>query len=1323
MSMVVRKRPARRPAPPYPTGEIVLEPAPEIPAPSGRGWAQMMMLLPMLAGSLALALMFAGQRGGPLAYLTGGLFGVSALGMLLVQLSMHGSGASKQEMHNQRREFLWDLDACRRAVRRTIRDQRGAEYYRHPDPGGLWALTDSARLWERRRGDLDYCLVRLGLGPRELATRLVAGPDTPPERAEPVAAAALRRFLAAYREVSDLPVVLALNGFGRIYVRGDLTRARAMVRALLAQAATFHAPEDLLVAVCVGGSARARWEWTKWLPHTQHPEAVDALGPLRLISPGIVGLEAMLEQLLAPRPRFDPSAPDSQHGGPHLVVVVDEGDIGGADYLTAESGVEGVTVVDLSTEPPRNLDRANLVLEIGDDGQLTARTFDGTRSLGYADQLGLVAVESLAHQLAPLRLAAAGGSERTMNAEHGLTDLLDIADPRTLDVEENWAPLPTRKRLRVPIGIGPGGEQIELDLKESAQDGMGPHGLLIGATGSGKSELLRTLVLALAVTHPPETLNFVLVDFKGGATFTKLDMLPHTSAVITNLADELPLVDRMTDAVNGELVRRQELLRRAGNYLSQRDYERARTAGAPLAPLPSLFVVCDEFSELLSAKPDFIDMFVQIGRLGRSLGIHLLLASQRLEEGRLRGLDTHLSYRIGLRTFSPGESRAVLGVSDAYELPRAPGHGYLKFGTEPMIRFRAAYVSGAWRGHDEVGTAGPEPEIFEFNSGYVAQTDPRETGSSAAEEDLDEDVEVPVGQTLLDILTERLAGKGGPAHQVWLPPLAEPPSLDELTGPVAAHPQRGLGVRDEQVAGQLLVPVAVVDKPFEQRRDTLTLDLSGASGHVAIVGAPQTGKSTLLRTLICSLALTHTPREVQLYCLDFSGGSLASLQGLPHLGGVATRRDVNRVRRTIAEVFEVLNHREQLFVERGIDSMATFRRRCRAGELTGERHGDVFLIVDNWQTLRNEFEDLEERVGDLANRGLSYGIHIVASSSRWFDLRGSIRELFGTKLELRLGDPSDSYIDRRAAANVPEQSPGRGITPDGHQSLAALPRIDGRPDVADLADGTRALVQAVRAAWRGPTAPPVRLLPQRVEYEELLVGGPDQPGIPIGIAEHDLQPVRLDLTAGDPHLILLGDNECGKSTFLRVFARGIVDRYGPKDAKIIAIDYRRALLGAVPDTHLLGYGTSGEVSARMIQDAATVMQERLPGPDVTAEQLRERSWWKGPELFVLVDDYDLVATDRNPLAPLHDLLAQSREIGLHLVVVRRAGGAGRAFYDPILKRLRELASPGIMMSGDREEGVLIGSVRPGPLPTGRGWLVTRKEGARLIQCGWLEPVA
>ena len=609
----------------------------------------------------------------------------------------------------------------------------------------------------------------------------------------------------------------------------------------------------------------------------------------------------------------------------------------------------------------------------------------------------------------------------------------------------------------MPIGSGPDGEVVELDLKESALDGMGPHGLLIGATGSGKSELLRTLVLGLATTHSSEVLNFVLIDFKGGATFATLDRLPHTSAVITNLADELPLVDRMTDALNGELVRRQELLRRAGNFASVRDYDRARVAGADLPAVPSLLIVCDEFTELLTAKPDFIELFVQIGRLGRSLGVHLLLASQRLEEGRLRGLETHLSYRIGLRTFSSMESRAVLGVPDAYELPPAPGHGYVKFGTEPLRRFKAAYVSGPYRTVRLDGNS-VAARVEQYSTHYSAPAEPgaavAEPGTAPAEPGAVANDRAAPGPTvdeappgsLLDLMVDRLAGRGVPAHRVWLPPLGQPPSLDELLGGLTTDLARGVTVLNPSVRGELRVPVAIVDKPFEQRRDVCWLDLAGAAGHVAIVGGPQSGKSTAARALVTGLALTHTAREVQVYCLDFGGGALAGLRGLPHVGVVAGRLDTATVRRTVGEVATLLADRERRFGARGVESMAAFRRLRRPSDLDAtlavpeDGFGDVVVVIDGWSTLRNEYEDLEPVLADVATRGLSYGIHLVATSNRWMDFRPNIRDLFGSRLELRLGDPAESMVNRRSATNVPERSPGRGLTADGLHLLTALPR-------------------------------------------------------------------------------------------------------------------------------------------------------------------------------------------------------------------------------------------------------------------------------------------
>ena len=585
----------------------------------------------------------------------------------------------------------------------------------------------------------------------------------------------------------------------------------------------------------------------------------------------------------------------------------------------------------------------------------------------------------------------------------------------------------------------------------------------------------------------------------------------------------------------------------------------------------------------------------------------------------------------------------------------------------------------------------------------------------------------PQAPSLMEVIVGRLAGKGMPAHQVWLPPLDVPPNLDELLGGLVTDPARGVTTANPSLRGVLTVPVALVDKPYEQRRDVEWFDLSGAAGHVAIVGNPQSGKSTAVRSLVTALALTHTPQEVQVYCLDFGGGSLGSLRDLPHVGGVAGRLDTAQVRRTVGEVATLLADRERRFAARQIDSVATFRRLRRPSDMDAtlavpeDGFGDVFLVIDGWATLRTDFEELDPVLTDIATRGLSYGVHLVVTATRWLDFRHTVKDLFQSRLELRLGDATDSSINRKTAANVPAGKPGRGLNAEGLHVLAALPQVTGHPPAA--------LIKAVADAWTGPAAPPVRMLPAVLPYESILVNtesGEKLPlgkglELPLGIAESDLRPVTAEF-GSEPHLLVYGDAECGKSSLLRSLAESITRRFTPEEARIVLIDYRRSLLGAITTEHLIGYGTAADNAAALVGSVASYMDKRQPGPDITPEQLRTRSWWDGPECFVLVDDYDLVATGgSNPITPLLDHLAQARDVGLHLVVTRRAGGAGRAQFDPVLQRLRELGSPGIVMSGDKEEGVLLGNVRPSPQPPGRGWMVSRRHGTRLIQLAYLEP--
>ena len=875
------------------------------------------------------------------------------------------------------------------------------------------------------------------------------------------------------------------------------------------------------------------------------------------------------------------------------------------------------------------------------------------------------------------------------------------------------------------IGVGATGQAVELDLKEAARGGMGPHGLVVGATGSGKSELLRTLVLGLAMTHSPESLNFVLVDFKGGATFTRLDALPHTSAVITNLSDELTMVDRMRDAISGEMHRRMELLRGAGHFASlaglrdRQDHNGISSTRAAVPEIPTLLIVVDEFSELLSAKPDFLDLFVTIGRVGRSLGVHLLLASQRLEEGRLRGLDTYLSYRIGLKTFSGAESRIVLGVPDAFELPTAPGNGYLKFDTGSLLRFKAAYVSGPVPAKHHPGTteSGWTPSL----SGSTLPTGPphphlrrrrwtprqgrvRPAGAAG------DPGRVPA-PTLLDIAVSRLAGSGTPAHEVWIPPLLEPPSLDlllaetepsriglaegEPLGHVGYRQDRRDRLRPSTTFGShfrqchrrrpvvriphLSVPIGWVDRPFEQRRGVLILDLSGSGGHVAIVGAPQTGKSTAVRSLISALALTETPDRVQVYCLDFGGGSLTALSGLPHVGVVAGRAQPDLVRRTVGMVDRIMSRREEFFAANNIGSLHEWRERAESGQVPGDGFGDVFLVVDGWGGVRDSFESLEAQIISMAARGLNFGVHVVLSATRWSEIRPALKDLVSSRVELRLGDPLDSDVNSKAATGVPTDRPGRGLTRDQQHLLTAVPRIDGTTNADGLASATATLVATVADRWPDRAAPEVRLLPSVLRVADLPALETER-GYALGLDE-DFEPVYWNPRA-DQHLLIFGEEESGKTTLLANLLRRISARTGTDQARFVIFDGQRQLLdlGYRPD-QVIASATTAQDAANVVTANLDRLHRRMPAASASAGEIARRAWWGSPaDIFLVVDDYERFAGS-NPLVPLLPLLDHAGDIGLHLIIARQARGASRAMYDGVYTRLRDTGSPAVVLSG------------------------------------------
>ncbi|ANI37363.1 type VII secretion protein EccCb [Mycolicibacterium vaccae] len=541
------------------------------------------------------------------------------------------------------------------------------------------------------------------------------------------------------------------------------------------------------------------------------------------------------------------------------------------------------------------------------------------------------------------------------------------------------------------------------------------------------------------------------------------------------------------------------------------------------------------------------------------------------------------------------------------------------------------------------------------------------------------------GQKVLrEVVLEQLTTGDNHAYRMWLPPLADPTPVNEL---IARDYERR----------PLRIGLGVMDEPRRHRQEVWGIDITTAAGNIAIGGAPQTGKSMLLQTFILSAAASHTPRQIQFYCVDMGGGGLMYIEDLPHVGGVATRAEPDRVNRVVAEVKAVLRQREQTFKQYRVGSMADYRQLREDPEhpVSADAFGDVFLVIDGWPAFAAEFPDLEATVQDIAGQGLAYGVHTMISTPRWTELRARVRDYLGTKIEFRLGDVNETQIDR-ITREIPINRPGRAVSTEKHHLMIGVPRLDGVHSAEALVPAMSSAVQEI-AARHTEEAPRVRVLPSRIHLQEV---DPDPPGpdadyrtrwtIPVGVRESDLTVAHNHMHT-TPHHLIFGAAKSGKTTIAHAIARAICARNSPQQVRFMVADYRSGLLEAVPETHLLpagGINRNHSVLEESIKALVTNLVKRLPPADLTPSQLRQRSWWSGPDVVLLVDDWHMITAAGgvlSPMAPLAPLLPAAADIGLHLVVTCQMSQASRATMDKFVGTAYGAGTPTMFLSGEKQD--------------------------------------
>ena len=576
----------------------------------------------------------------------------------------------------------------------------------------------------------------------------------------------------------------------------------------------------------------------------------------------------------------------------------------------------------------------------------------------------------------------------------------------------------------------------------------------------------------------------------------------------------------------------------------------------------------------------------------------------------------------------------------------------------------------------------------------------------------------PEQKVLREVVLNQLTTGENHAYRMWLPPLADPTPVNEL---IARDYERR----------PLRIGLGVMDEPRRHRQEVWGIDVSTAAGNVAVGGAPQTGKSTFLQTFILSAAASHTPRQLQFYCVDMGGGGLMYIEDLPHVGGVATRAEPDRVNRVVAEVKAVLRQREQTFKQFRVGSMADYRqmREDPDNPASADPFGDVFLVIDGWPAFAAEFTDLEAVVQDLAGQGLAYGVHTVISTPRWTELKARVRDYLGTKVEFRLGDVNETQVDR-ITREIPLNRPGRAVSTEKHHLMIGVPRLDGVHSAEGLVPAISAAVSEI-AARHTDEAPRVRVLPDRIYLHQLDANppGPDSDyrtrwTIPVGVRESDLTVAHSNMHTS-PHHLIFGASKSGKTTIAHAIARAICARNSPDQVRFMVADYRSGLLEAVPDTHLLAAGAINRNHTTLeasIKALAINLTKRLPPAELTPSQLRARSWWTGPDIVLLVDDWHMIVAAggmMSPMAPLSPLLPAAADIGLHIIVTCQMSQAHRATMDKFVGAAYGAGTPTMFLSGEKQDfpsrEILVKK-----RPPGQAFYVT-PDGKEVIQAAYVDP--
>ncbi|WP_445527958.1 FtsK/SpoIIIE domain-containing protein [Streptomyces cyslabdanicus] len=1186
---------------------------------------------------------------------------------------------SRRTNRQQQEEALRLYRLRRAALELEVRDatlaERDLRNVTFPDPATvlLTATGPGSLLWQRRRRDPDHLTLRLGTVTRPSLKRI----DDHAREAN---------HRQVHWRLADVPFGVELADYGVVGVSGPGDTPRTVACWAVAQAAVLHSPRDLRIVVLTSDEHADAWSWVRWLPHLRpgRPGSVIALGN----DPESTAhrVNELISDIQARTTAQGTSAlGHTLLNEPDVLVVLDGArrlrDVPGMVQLLTQG--PSVRIFSLCVDKLERLLPEECTAVVTTEGsRLTVRSsgvpvVEGVR----ADLVDAAWCEEVARALAPVRDVTVDG-DSGLPSDVRLLPLLGQEPPNPAALAAAWA----RRPASTVFTLGAGYEgTLRLDLVKD-----GPHGLIGGTTGSGKSELLQTVIASLAAANRPDELTFVLVDYKGGSAFRECAELPHTLGMITDLDGHL--VQRALASLDAELRRREQVLAEV-EAKDHPEYRAKRARDPKLPPLPRLILVIDEFATLVRELPEFVPGLISLAQRGRSLGLHLILATQRPGGSVSNEIRANTNLRIALRVTDRSESQDIINAPDAVSIsPSSPGRALLRRGAGAPVPFQTAWV-GAERSTGAAREKSAPRPVRGIELTWQRLSRPAEL--FALEEDglLLETVSAEEPLTDLRALVEALGQAAGllddfvPQPSPWLPPLPEAVRAEDLP-PVPPVPPGALP----------LVPYALLDLPKLQQQRLGTIDFA-TFGHLYVIGSPRSGRTQVLRTVAGSAALVIPSSDLHVYGIDASGGGLAALEALPHCGAVVSRHDTERLERLVARLISELTRRQRLIAQHDCAGLGELRSKLPKNR----RPARILVLIDGWDALSAMLDDYDggrvyAEVVRLLREGAAAGIHVIATSERLL-LGGRLAAHNDNRLLLKQADLSDYNIAGLGRNKVPAHIPaGRGwLAPSGIEAqIALLPAQDG----ADQADALReigrrttardAQVAAVRRPFR------VEELPTLIGFQDTIDQVPQAERRPLwallGVGGDAGEPLGYDFAAGGGSFMVAGPPRSGRSTTLASMCVSL-------------------LLGGTA----LVVITPRDSQLRQLaaHDLAQVITDPDPSAETVTEALKAVS---GKPSVVVVDDADLMLSCRADKV-LRQVATSGRDHGQGLLLAGLPESMSSLGWVGMARRSRRgiLLGPKSISEGDLIGARLSAEQVRAPLMAGRGWTASEGGTAIMVQ--------